>query len=355
MVNGLGVVDVTVRYEVSSADAAEIQPNRRRVVTWVPPRRRSGDRRVVTAVSGASLAVAPGEVVALLGPSGSGKSSLLRAIAGLEPLAAGRITWDGEDITGLPTHKRNFGMMFQEPALFPALDVGRNVAYGLHRTPRARRDALVEQALELVGLPGFARRKVTELSGGQAQRVALARSLAPSPRLLLLDEPLSALDRGLREYMVEVLDQVLRETGITAVYVTHDQDEAFALADKVAILGEGTLLQFGPTEALWQHPASAEVATFLGYTTFLTATDADALGLAGLAEAHLIALGPESLSIDPEGLRLPVESQKVRRGYVQVTVILPSGQPAELRVPEKLGAGTVGVSTSPDAVAVVGS
>lgn len=356
MVNGLGVVDVTVRYEVSSTDKVEVRPNQRKVVTWVPPPRRpKGERGIVTAVSAASLAVRPGEIVALLGPSGSGKSSLLRAIAGLEPLAAGRITWNGEDITDVPTHQRSFGMMFQDPALFPSLDVGRNIAYGLHRTPKNRRAAIVEETLELVGLPGFARRKVTELSGGQAQRVALARSLAPSPRLLLLDEPLSALDRGLREYMVDVLDDVLRDTGITAVYVTHDQDEAFALADRVAILSGGAVLQFGATEELWRRPSNAEVATFLGYSTFLTAADAEALGLAGLAERHLIALGPESLSVDPGGLRLPVTSQKMRRGYVQVTVALPSGQPAELRVPEKLGAAAVGVRTAPDAVAVIGA
>ena len=158
----------------------------------------AGEVRTVTAVDGVSLHVAPGEVVALLGASGSGKSSLLRAIAGLEPLAGGRITWEGRDLAGTPTHRRNFGMMFQEPALFPSLTVGKNVAYGLHKVPRGRRPEVVDRFLELVGLPGYQGRKTTELSGGQAQRVALARALAPAPRLLLLDEPLSALDRELR-------------------------------------------------------------------------------------------------------------------------------------------------------------
>lgn len=190
----------------------------------------------VTAVDHVNLEVAPGEIVALLGASGSGKSSLLRAIAGLEPLAGGRITWDGLDLTGLPVHRRGFGMMFQDAQLFPTMNVGGNVAYGLHGRPAAERQARVAELLELVGLPGYGRRRVTELSGGQAQRVALARSLAPQPRLLLLDEPLSALDRALRERLVEDLGVVLRATHTTAVYVTHDQDEAFTLADRVVVL-----------------------------------------------------------------------------------------------------------------------
>lgn len=357
MVNGLGVHDVVVRYEVSAADAVNIKPNKRPVVTWVPPKvpkGEAGERKVVTAVNGVSLEVQPGEIVALLGASGSGKSSLLRAIAGLEPLASGSITWDGKDISHLPTHKRGFGMMFQEPALFPSMNVGRNVAYGLHGLARATRPGIVDEMLELVGLPGYARRKVTELSGGQAQRVALARSLAPRPRLLLLDEPLSALDRGLREHMVEVLGEVLRETGTTAVHVTHDQDEAFTLADKVAILSDGELLQFGSAEDLWQRPATTDVAEFLGFDTYLTKADAEAFGLGDLASEHILALGPESLRLDPDGAQLRVKDQKVRRGYVQATIILPSGQKAELRLPEKLAVGIVGVTTDANSVAIIG-
>lgn len=352
---GLGVHDVTVRYEVSASDAVEVAPNRRRSVSWVPRRRRpAGHTRLITAVDQATLSVEPGEIVALLGASGSGKSSLLRAIAGLEPLASGRITWQDADITGVPTHKRNFGMMFQDPALFPNLDVGRNVAYGLHGLPRGQRPARVAEMLELVGMGDHERRKVTELSGGQAQRVALARSLAPSPRLLLLDEPLSALDRALRERLVGVLSDVLRATGTTAVHVTHDQDEAFALADRVAVLADGRLLQIATPEQLWRRPATAEVATFLGYSTFLTAADAEALGLGDVAHDHLVALGPESLSVDAAGVGVPVLEQKVRRGYVQVSVELPSGQAAELRVPKRLDATSVPVRTGPDAVAIVG-
>ena len=351
----LGVDDVVVRYRVSTADQRYTTPSKRPIVTWVPPKRpKPGDVRTVTAVDGVSLDVAPGEVVALLGASGSGKSSLLRAIAGLEPLAGGRITWEGRDLAGTPTHRRNFGMMFQEPALFPSLTVGKNVAYGLHKVPRGRRPEVVDRFLELVGLPGYQGRKTTELSGGQAQRVALARALAPAPRLLLLDEPLSALDRGLREHLVEVLGEVLRRTGTTAVHVTHDQDEAFALADRVAVMEAGKILQVDTPEALWRRPVSAEVATFLGYSTFLSQVDADALGLGHLTVDHAVALGPESLSIDPQGVRVTVGKQKGRRGYVSVTVVLPSGQRAELRVPDKLGAATVGVRTDADSVAVIG-
>ena len=350
----LGVHDVVVRYRTSAGDQRYTTPSKRPIITWVPPKRPApGDVRTVTAVDGVSLDVAPGEVVALLGASGSGKSSLLRAIAGLEPLAGGSITWDGRDLAGTPTHKRNFGMMFQEPALFPSLTVGKNVAYGLHKTPRGRRGEVVDRFLDLVGLPGYQERRTTELSGGQAQRVALARALAPVPRLLLLDEPLSALDRGLREHLVEVLGEVLRRTGTTAVHVTHDQDEAFALADRVAIMADGKLLQVDTPTNLWRRPASAEVATFLGYSTFLSQTDADSLGLGHLTADHAVALGPESLVVDPNGVQLQVRQQKPRRGYVQVTVLLPSGTKAELRVPEKVGTATVGVRTDADSVAVV--
>src|SRR5690606_36159140 len=191
-----------------------------------------------TAVDGASLAVAPGEVVALLGPSGCGKSSLLRAVAGLEPLAGGRVAYDGADLAGVPVHRRRFGLMFQDGQLFPHRDVGRNVAYGLETQPlnRAERDARVAELLDLVGLAGYERRPVPTLSGGEQQRVALARALAPSPRLLLLDEPLSALDRQLRERLATEVRSVLVETGTTAVFVTHDHAEAAVVADRVAVM-----------------------------------------------------------------------------------------------------------------------
>ena len=210
----------------------------------------------VTAVDGVDLDVARGRTVALLGASGCGKSSLLRAVAGLEDLAGGTIAWDGRDVVRVPVHKRGFGLMFQDGQLFPFRDVAGNVGYGLTGMPRSEKRARVEEMLELVGL-----------SGGQAQRVALARSLAPGPRLLLLDEPLSALDRALREQLVIDLREILARQGTTALYVTHDHGEARAVADLVGVMEAGRLLRLDAPEALWADPGSEKVARFLGLST----------------------------------------------------------------------------------------
>ena len=217
------------------------------------------------AVDGVDLEVAAGEVVALLGASGSGKSSLLRAVAGLEDVAAGEVAWDGRSMVRVPVHKRGFGLMFQDGQLFEHRDVGSNIAYGLTDLPRAQRGERVREMLELVGLPGFERRRVTTLSGGQAQRVALARALAPAPRLLLLDEPLSALDRALREQLATDVRTILRRGGTTALYVTHDQDEAMTVADRVGVMEAGRLLRLDTPQRLWADPASSKVARFLGF------------------------------------------------------------------------------------------
>ena len=221
-----------------------------------------GDLR---AVDGVNLEVAAGEVVALLGASGSGKSSLLRAVAGLEDVAAGEVAWDGRSMVRVPVHKRGFGLMFQDGQLFEHRDVGSNIAYGLTGLPRAQRGERVREMLELVGLPGFERRRVTTLSGGQAQRVALARALAPAPRLLLLDEPLSALDRALREQLATDVRTILRQGGTTALYVTHDQDEAMTVADRVGVMEAGRLLRLDTPQRLWADPGSSKVARFLGF------------------------------------------------------------------------------------------
>ncbi|MDO4656189.1 ABC transporter ATP-binding protein [Actinomyces sp.] len=221
-----------------------------------------GDLR---AVDGVDLEVAAGEVVALLGASGSGKSSLLRAVAGLEDVAAGEVAWAGRSMVRVPVHKRGFGLMFQDGQLFEHRDVGSNIAYGLTGLPRAQRSERVREMLELVGLPGFERRRVTTLSGGQAQRVALARALAPAPRLLLLDEPLSALDRALREQLATDVRTILRQGGTTALYVTHDQDEAMTVADRVGVMEAGRLLRLDTPQRLWADPASSKVARFLGF------------------------------------------------------------------------------------------
>ncbi|WP_083648795.1 ABC transporter ATP-binding protein [Cellulosimicrobium sp. CUA-896] len=256
-----------------------------------------------TAVADVSLDVAPGEVLALLGPSGCGKSSLLRAVAGLEPVASGTVAFVGHDLAGVPVHRRGFGLMFQEGQLFPHRDVAGNVAYGLAGRPRAERDARVRELLDVVGLAGYEHRPVATLSGGERQRVALARSLAPRPRLLLLDEPLSALDRGLRERLAQDLRDALRATGTTAVFVTHDHDEAFTVADRVAVMDAGRLLQVAPPEELWRAPASRRVAQFLGYQAFVPL---DALSAAQRAAVTRDGAGTTSgvVAVGPRGLRV---------------------------------------------------
>ena len=195
------------------------------------------------ALADVSFSVDRGEVVALLGPSGCGKSTLLRAIAGLQPLSAGAVLWDGEDLAGVAPHQRGFGLMFQDGQLFTHLSVARNVAYGLsaQRMPRVEQRARVTALLELVGLPGYEQRRVTALSGGEQQRVALARSLAPQPRLLMLDEPLSALDRGLRDRLGTDLAWVVRQTATTAILVTHDESEAARIADRTLRMRAGKI------------------------------------------------------------------------------------------------------------------
>ncbi len=220
---------------------------------------------------GISFSVGMGETVCLLGPSGSGKSTLLRIISGLEQADSGRLLWDGVDLAGTPPYKRNFGLMFQDYALFPHRNVAENVAFGLRmqNRPSAEIDRRVEAALELVNLSAFARRRVTELSGGEQQRVALARALAPEPRLIMLDEPVAALDRSLREQLTDDLRHILHATGIPAIYVTHDQAEAFAIADRLILLYAGQIAQAGTPAEVYTQPASVKVARFFGLGNLL--------------------------------------------------------------------------------------
>ncbi|WP_443060479.1 ABC transporter ATP-binding protein [Streptomyces sp. NBC_00459] len=232
---------------------------------------RFGARAVLDDVG---LDVAEHEIVCVLGPSGSGKSTLLRAVAGLQPLDAGRVLLDGRDLAGVPAHKREVGLMFQDHQLFPQRDVGGNVAFGLrmHHVPKAQQDVRVRELLDLVGLPGAAGRAVAALSGGEQQRVALARALAPSPRLLMLDEPLGQLDRSLRERLVVELRELFGRLGTTVLAVTHDQGEAFALADRVIVMRDGRIAQSGTPLEVWQHPADEFVARFLGFDNVVEAT-----------------------------------------------------------------------------------
>ncbi len=214
----------------------------------------------------AELELADGETVSVLGPSGSGKSTLLRAIAGLERPRSGRVLLGGRDLAGVPPYRRGVGLMFQDGALFPHRDVAGNVAFGLRMEGRASDEirSRVAELLELVGLPGMERRDVGTLSGGERQRVALARALAPRPRALLLDEPLASLDRPLRERLLADLEAMFSELGLTVLHVTHDADEAFALADRVAVMREGHIVQIAEPERLWARPADEWVARFLG-------------------------------------------------------------------------------------------
>lgn len=214
-----------------------------------------------------SFDVKTGQITALLGPSGCGKSTLLRAIAGLERPSGGDITWEGESVLDTPTYQRGFGLMFQDGQLFPHRNVEGNIAYGLRHLPRDQRERRVAEVLAIVGLEGFASRSIESLSGGQAQRVALARALAPRPCLLLLDEPLSALDRTMRESLSVELREIITGEGITSIYVTHDQDEAFAVADQIGVMIQGSLRRIDTPEAVWAKPGDAEVARFLGFAS----------------------------------------------------------------------------------------
>ena len=226
----------------------------------------------VRALDGLDLEVNEGEVVAILGPSGCGKSTLLRAVAGLQPLDTGEVRWDREDLLGLPVHRRDFGLMFQEHALFPHRDVAANVGFGLRmqKMSATQRRERVREVLALVGLTGFGERQVATLSGGEAQRVALARSLAPEPRLLMLDEPLGSLDRPRRDELTEELRVLLRRVGLTVLHVTHDHDEAFAVADRVAVMQSGHVARIGTPAEIWHDPRRTDVARFLGHVNIVT-------------------------------------------------------------------------------------
>ncbi|MFJ6720194.1 MULTISPECIES: ABC transporter ATP-binding protein [unclassified Streptomyces] len=286
---------------------------------------RFGGRAAVDAVD---LEVAEHETVCVLGPSGSGKSTLLRVVAGLQPVSGGRVLLGGADQAGVPVHRRGVGLMFQDHQLFPHRDVGGNVAFGLRMRGAARASygPRVAELLELVGLPGAQGRAVASLSGGEQQRVALARALAPSPRLLMLDEPLGQLDRGLRERLVVELRALFARLGTTVLAVTHDQGEAFALADRVVVMRDGRIAQAGTPLEVWRRPASEFVARFLGFENVTPAVVSGEVAATAWGEVPVPAGAPEGprrllirpagVTLGADGLRCEVVSRTFRGTHV---------------------------------------
>lgn len=257
----------------------------------------------IRAVDGVSFEIKDGSFFSLLGPSGSGKTTCLRMIAGFEQPSAGTIHLYGHDVTHLPPYERNVNTVFQNYALFPHINVGENIGYGLmvKKVPKKEREKRVAEMLELVRLPGFEKRKPSQLSGGQRQRVALARALINQPRVLLLDEPLGALDLKLRQEMQLELKSLQHEVGITFVFVTHDQEEALAMSDQIAVFHQGKVEQIGSPADLYEHPRTTFVATFVGTSNLIPATLAEQI--TGLHQPFSIR--PEKISLIEIGAEVP--------------------------------------------------
>ncbi len=292
-----------------------------------------------TALHGISAQIREGEFFSLLGPSGCGKTTLLRAIAGFEPPTQGTVLIGGKDMTGTPANERPTNMVFQSYAIFPHLNVAENVGYGLktRRLPRAEIAAEVEKVLSLVDMEGYGSRKAHELSGGQRQRVALARALVMRPKVILLDEPLSALDKKLRDQMQVELRALQKSIGITFILVTHDQEEALIMSDRIAVMFEGRIAQLDTPEGLYRRPVSKRVASFIGVMNFLPATAS--AGTVDTVTLDIAALGRIDLpkSALPEGLAVQqIDTVGVRPEML--TLLFDDADRAERRTEAKVTA-----------------
>ena len=320
----------------------------------------------VAALDNLDLRVEQDEIVCLLGPSGCGKTTLLRIVAGLITDFRGEILFDGEDLRAIPVHERGFGLMFQDYALFPHMTVTNNIAYGLRRRRLAKSkvDERVGQMLQRVGLEGFGDRDVSTLSGGEQQRVALARSLAPNPRFLMLDEPLGSLDALLRDQLALELRSIIKSAGLSAIYVTHDHREAYAIADRIAVMENGAIAQAAKPMQLYRHPVSEGVARFLGFANiFRFDENTFTVKLRDASERY--SKRDQKFLIHPEGVHLgnhpdrpavtaegEVESVVFRGDHREIRLLLAEGMRLTCRSPDvSLAAGSkTNVFVTPDAI-----
>jgi ABC-type Fe3+/spermidine/putrescine transport system ATPase subunit len=287
---------------------------------------------------GISLDIAQGEIICLLGPSGCGKTTLLRIIAGLETADSGDILLNGQSILDVPIHARDFGLMFQDFALFPHMNVEQNVVFGLRMRSVAKVHAhtRLQEVLELVGLDGFEKRDVAQLSGGERQRVALARSLAPNPRLLMLDEPLGSVDAALRDRLVVELRDIIKRIGLTAIYVTHDQHEAFAIADRIAVMNAGQVEQIATPLTLYRRPTTTFVARFLGLNNIVPILGRDGDGIHTSLGDFPNHTDATALLLHPDGLEITTSNQSgaIR---VQICELVFSGDSYRIEVEHESG------------------